>query len=220
LAQLERGDGNISYLRLRQVAQALETDVTDLVRRAEDADGRPPAVLGLRGAGKSTVGGLLARRLRIRLLELDELVEEEAGMSLGQIFELQGEPYYRQLEREALTRFLAGGEPAVLAVGGGIVTEPRTYDLLRRRAFTIWLKASPRDHWHRVLAQGDRRPMHNRPDAMIELERLWTARARYYALADLTVETFRRTAEEVTKEIEEAYLRASPFFPRLEPDKS
>jgi XRE family aerobic/anaerobic benzoate catabolism transcriptional regulator len=202
LAQLESGEGNISYLRLRRLAQALSIDLGLLLERADRRIERPAVLLGMRGAGKSTVGGVLACNLGVPLLEIDEMVEREAGLALGQIFELQGESYYRQLERDALSRFLATGTRAILAAGGGIVTETETFALLRRHTFTIWLKASPQDHWDRVLAQGDRRPMRNRPDAMEELEQLWAARARSYSRADLVVQTSHRSVEEVVEEIE------------------
>jgi XRE family aerobic/anaerobic benzoate catabolism transcriptional regulator len=201
LAQLEAGEGNISYLRLWRLSRALGCDLSFLVQGAEAPGDRPPALIGLRGAGKSTVGKILARELGLPFLELDDLVEAEAGMPLAQIFELQGEPYYRELERDALVRHLSGTTRAVLAAGGGIVTEPETFAQLRRGTFTVWLKASPRDHWTRVLGQGDRRPMRNRVDATVELEKLWSARARLYAKAELIVETSGRSPEEAAREI-------------------
>lgn len=202
LAQLEAGEGNISFLRLRHLARALETDAARLIERAQ-APARPPvALLGLRGAGKSTVGRALADTLGIPFRELDELVEIEAGMTLGQIFDLQGEAMFRRLERDALRRFLDAGEDAVLATGGGIVTQPETFELLQRRAITVWLKASPDTHWQRVVAQGDERPMRDRPHAMTELEALWSDRARGYGAADVVVDTENRTVPEAVQTIE------------------
>ena len=103
-----------------------------------------------------------------------------------------------------MTRFLDRKEPAVAAAGGGLVTEPHTFDLVLRDSFTVWLKASPRLHWGRVIAQGDRRPMRDRPEAMTELERLWAARSPSYARAHLTVDTSRRSVEDVVAEIARA----------------
>lgn len=212
LAQLETGAGNISYLRLCRVAEALEMEAAALVERAQTPSaGRGTVVLlGMRGAGKSTVGPLLADRLGVPFYELDDLVEEAAGMPLDQIFELQGEAYYRRLEREALSRFLDRDEPAVLAAGGGIVTERQSVAWLKRHTRTVWLKAEPRDHWNRVLAQGDRRPMQDRPDAMQELERLWAERSRIYAQSDFIVETSGTTAEAVCRLVVETLDSVSP----------
>jgi XRE family aerobic/anaerobic benzoate catabolism transcriptional regulator len=153
------------------------------------------ALLGLRGAGKSTIGRRLARRLRRPFVELDRRVEEAAGMSLGELFALHGESYYRRLEREALERLLAEARPLVLAAGGGLPASPETYALLRARSLTVWLRAEPEDHWNRVVQQGDRRPMADHPEAMAELRRLLAAREPLYAQAAATIDTSRLGVE-------------------------
>jgi XRE family aerobic/anaerobic benzoate catabolism transcriptional regulator len=147
------------------------------------------ALLGLRGAGKSTVGKELARRLRVPFYELDALIERRAGLPLAQIFELQGEPFYRRLERETLAHFLDATPAAVLATGGGLVTDRNTFALLRARATTVWLQATPELHWRRVVRQGDRRPMRDHPGAMHELRALLSAREPLYNQAHVRIET-------------------------------
>jgi len=173
-------------------------EVRDWLATRFGAPGGPlVALLGLRGAGKSSVGPRLARTLGVPFFELDALVESTAGLPLDQIFELHGEPYYRRLERETLSRFLAAHSAGVLAVGGGIVTEPETWTLLRRRCRTVWLRATPELHWQRVVRQGDRRPMRDNPDAMHELKSLLAAREPLYAQADVMVETSGRAVAQV-----------------------
>jgi XRE family aerobic/anaerobic benzoate catabolism transcriptional regulator len=149
------------------------------------------ALLGLRGAGKSTIGPRLAKRLGLRFVELDHAVEEAAGLSLSEIFVMHGEGYYRRLERETLTSLLSDGSGMVLAAGGGIVNDRETYKLLRRRAVTVWLKAKPEDHWNRVIQQGDQRPMAQHPHAMAELRALLAARERLYSEAEHVLDTSR-----------------------------
>ncbi len=197
LVQVESGEGNISVKNLSLLARALGTSPAALLTAAEAEAPFLPliALLGLRGAGKSTVGRRLARRLRVPFLELDRRVEEVAGLSLAEIFALHGEAYYRRLEKEALTRLLDEGRPMVLACGGGLVTAPDTYALLRRRAFTVWLRAEPEDHWNRVVRQGDRRPMADHPQAMGELRRLLRSREALYCEATHTVDTSKLTPE-------------------------
>lgn len=165
--------------------------------------GRPlrVALLGLRGAGKSTVGRRLARALGVPFFELDALIEAAAGLPLAQIFELQGEAYYRRLERVTLEKFLEEHPAAVLATGGGVVTEPETYALLRRGCTTVWLRADPELHWRRVVQQGDRRPMQNNPAAMQELRALLAARTPLYAQAHVTLDTSRTTAAQVAADL-------------------
>jgi XRE family aerobic/anaerobic benzoate catabolism transcriptional regulator len=205
LAQLETGEGNISVARLEDVAHALGTTGAELLAAAS-AKKRTQApsalaLVGLRGAGKSSIGRAVAKRRGVPFVELDELIAGEAQMTLESIFEIHGEGYYRRLEREVLRRVLDEDRPMVVATGGSIVTDPETWGLLRSRAKTIWLKASPTDHWERVVAQGDVRPMKNRPRAMNELKQLLAARAPLYAEADAVVDTSRRAANEVVAHV-------------------
>lgn len=202
LVQLEAGDGNISVRRLADVAHALETTPAVLLA---DGDGAAPAVialLGLRGAGKTTIGRKLAKRRRVPFVELDKRIEQAADLSLGELFTLHGEDYYRRLEREVLQEVLGEGKPIVLATGGGLVASSETFAMLRRSATTVWLKASPEEHWNRVVRQGDRRPMTDHPQAMADLRTLLATREPLYAMADHTVDTTSITVDAVVDTVE------------------
>jgi len=201
LAQLETGDGNISLRRFAEVAHALGTTPAALLSLPAAAAHKPIALLGVRGAGKSTIGAALAKKLDRRFVELDQEIEAATGLSLGDVFTLHGEAYYRRVEREVLTRLLAEGAPTVLATGGSIVNDPITFALLRSRAETIFLHAKPEDHWNRVVAQGDQRPMAENPHAFEELRGLIAARAKLYARADRTIETSGRTIKQVVADV-------------------
>ncbi|MEO7113121.1 MAG: shikimate kinase [Polyangiaceae bacterium] len=209
LVQLEQGEGNISVGRLADVASALGTTSSALLGFAEKAEGpkkqadrrRVVALLGLRGAGKSTVGPRLAKQLDAPFVELDALVAREAGMKLSTIFELHGEDYFRNIERDALKKFLDSHESAVIATSGSIVTAKQTYALLRERTTTVWLKARAKDHWDRVVAQGDGRPMKDRANAMNELKLLLKSRTPLYAEADVTIDTSTLTIEDAVARV-------------------
>lgn len=201
LVQLESGRGNISVRRLVDVATALGTTAAALLSESPVPTRPVIALLGLRGAGKTTVGRRLARRLSVPFVELDRKIEEAAELSLSEIFSLHGEEYYRRLERETLERVLATGEPMVLATGGGLVTSPETLSVLRRAAITVWLRATPEDHWNRVVRQGDRRPMKDHPQAMADLRALLATREPLYMSADHTVDTAARTIDGVVAAI-------------------
>jgi XRE family aerobic/anaerobic benzoate catabolism transcriptional regulator len=206
LIQLEAGEGNISVVRLEDVAEGLGTTGAELLATAsrgapKESSSGVVALVGLRGAGKSSIGRAVAERLAVPFVELDELIVREAQMTLATIFEIHGERYYRGLEREVLRRLLASPKPMVIATGGSIVTDAETWGLLRSRARTVWLKATPHEHWSRVVAQGDVRPMRDRPRAMNELRSLLTARAPLYELSDVVVETSGRRPDAVVARV-------------------
>ena len=163
------------------------------------------ALVGLRGAGKSTIGKALAQKLEVPFVELDALVEKDSGLSLSALFSLHGEAYYRRLAREVLIRFLAGADEAVIATGGGVVTDREAWRLLQKRCTTVWLQATPEDHWKRVLEQGDVRPGAASPHAQEELRALLKARGPLYAQAALAVDTsrlgIRGAVEEISRRI-------------------
>ncbi|MEK9775209.1 MAG: shikimate kinase [Quisquiliibacterium sp.] len=190
LAQLESGDGNISILLIRRVAAALGVDLNELVTQPVDVQRRGRiALIGLRGAGKSTLGAMLARRLRVPFFELDAQVEREIGVPLESVFTMYGQDAYRDAERRALARLLENHERCVIATGGSLVVESQTFQQLRSRCLTIWLRAEPEDHMNRVVAQGDLRPVRGREHAMVELRTILSQRERLYSLADQTVAT-------------------------------
>jgi XRE family transcriptional regulator, aerobic/anaerobic benzoate catabolism transcriptional regulator len=206
LVQLEAGEGNISVARLEDVAEALDTTGAELLARASRRSTNTAArsviaLVGLRGAGKSSIGAAVAKRLGVPFVELDEAIVREAQMTLGAIFEIHGEAWYRNLERTVLRRLLDQKKPMVLATGGSIVTDAETWSLLRSRARTIWLKASPEDHWNRVVAQGDVRPMRGRPEARSELGKLLASRMPLYELADTIVDTSKKSASTVVSHV-------------------
>jgi XRE family aerobic/anaerobic benzoate catabolism transcriptional regulator len=203
LAELEGGAGNPSLLSLADLATALGVPPARLVADAEAASPvarSVVALLGLRGAGKSTVGEALARRLELPFVELDERIEEAVGMSLSEIFQIHGEAFYRRAERSALDRVLAQPAGCVLATGGGVVTAPDTFALLRERAHTVWLRARPEDHWERVLAQGDTRPMAEDDRAFQSLCEILAEREPLYAGAEVTIDTSGRQIDSIVDE--------------------
>jgi XRE family transcriptional regulator, aerobic/anaerobic benzoate catabolism transcriptional regulator len=192
LMSVEKGRGNVSVVRLDDIAHALDTSAAALLGddRAEVAPaGNRVALLGLRGAGKSTIGARAAARLGIPFVELDAGIVERAGMSLEAIFSLHGADYYRRLEQQEVERLAQDSSAAVVATGGSIVTSHAAFERLRSAMVTVWLSASAEDHWERVVAQGDVRPMANRDDAMAELRAILRARRALYERADHVVDT-------------------------------
>ena len=198
VTEAEAGRANPSLVKLAQLALALGVSLSELCDLPlRGYRGERLALVGLRGAGKSTVGRLLAAELEAPFVELDREVEELAGLSLGERFTLHGEERFHRLEAEALEQVLRSGDRMVIAAGGSIVAAPENYDRLRKTCRTIWLKARAEEHFQRVALQGDQRPMLNRPRAMEELQDLLAEREPLYRRCEFTLDTSGHTAEEV-----------------------
>jgi len=154
------------------------------------------ALIGLRGAGKSTLGAMLADRFEAPFLELDRMIEQESGVSLSAIFDLYGQSGFRRLERRCLEEVIERHSRFVLATGGSLVSEPATFERLLTMCFTVWLKATPEEHMRRVIAQGDMRPMADNRESMSDLKRILEVREPLYRKADITIDTSAITLEE------------------------
>ena len=214
LNDLLRDDDNqpVELTLIQQFLQRLPKQRLARIRAQLLRDfGSPPAdrckriaLIGLRGAGKSTLGPALARKLDVPFMELDREIERDAGISLSEIFLLYGQQGYRRYERRCLERVIESHERCVIASGGSIVSEPATYDLLLSTCFTVWLKAAPEEHMARVVAQGDTRPMAGNAQAMEDLRRILEGRGMLYGQADATVDTAGQTVEQSLRALKKA----------------
>jgi XRE family transcriptional regulator, aerobic/anaerobic benzoate catabolism transcriptional regulator len=163
------------------------------------------ALIGLRGAGKSTLGARLAAQKSIPFVELDREIEKETGMPLAEIFSLYGQSGFRSIEKRTLERVLKEYNQMVLSVGGGIVSEEENYDFLLANCYTIWVKAQPEEHMSRVMAQGDFRAMAGSDRAMEDLRRILEAREPLYRKADLHLDTSGDSVEKSFAKLETAF---------------
>jgi len=175
------------------LSRCTEEEIRKLLPLVEVALGRRTprviALLGVRGAGKSTVGPPLAKSLGVPFVELAERIEAQAGMALGDIFTLHGEAFYRGLELQCLSELVAVGTACVAALPGGIVGSEPAARLIRTGCTSVWLRASADDYWDRVFSQGDTRPMDGRADPKADLRALVRVRAPLYEAADLVIDT-------------------------------
>jgi XRE family transcriptional regulator, aerobic/anaerobic benzoate catabolism transcriptional regulator len=161
------------------------------------------ALIGLRGAGKSSLGRHLADELNCAFVELDRDVEQLAGMGLSELFSLYGQSGYRRFERRALEAAISNHERVVVATGGSIVSESATFDFLLANCYTVWLKATPEEHMARVLAQGDLRPMAGNKAAMDDLKQILRGRAALYGKADHNIDTGKQSLEQTLAKLKQ-----------------
>lgn len=183
----------------RLPAHRVEDALSRLVREfgAEEKTRRKRvALIGIRGAGKSTLGAKLAEEWKVPFIELDHEIEKDAGIPLGEIFSLYGQAGFRGMEKRVLERVVEDNERAVLSVGGGVVSETETYEHLLAHCYTVWIKAQPEEYMARVMAQGDLRVMGGSKQAMEELRGILEAREPLYRKADFSLDTTGDSVEE------------------------
>ena len=172
-----------------QIAQAKDVLAGGVVSAHRRHSFSGIALIGLRGAGKSTLGKMLAKKIGWSFVELNKEIEAQNGLSVAEIIALYGQEGFRRMEQAALTQLLARKELMVLATGGGIVSEPLTFDRVLSSFYTIWVKADPEEHMARVRRQGDLRPMADDRSAMAELRNILLSREPLYARATAVVDT-------------------------------
>jgi XRE family transcriptional regulator, aerobic/anaerobic benzoate catabolism transcriptional regulator len=178
--------------------------LTCLTSYLDGSAGPHISLIGMRGAGKTTVGNILARRLKVPFYELDELIVKDTGLSLREIFDLEGENYYRAVEERILERVLKK-TPGVIAAGGGLVMNPNSLLRLKLHTFVVWLQAAPETLIDRVQTGKDRRRLSAHPDVRKQLKAILDRRTPHYAQADLVVNTTDKSAEAISKTILTAF---------------
>jgi XRE family aerobic/anaerobic benzoate catabolism transcriptional regulator len=196
-------DGPPDWPVIRDLVRGASAETIAQVKRLLSGNGaanaaaeQRVALIGLRGAGKSTLGRLVAERVGWQFVELNKEIERDNDMSVPEIFAMYGQEGYRRFEQAAVRKLIARDGPILLATGGGIVAEPVTFDLVLSSFYTIWLKAEPEEHMRRVREQGDLRPMGGDASAMQELRAILVSREPFYARARAMVDTAGLSAEE------------------------
>lgn len=191
----------LARLQPAQLQQAWATLTAQFASDAQSSREGRIALVGLRGAGKTTLGATLARKLDVPFVELDRHIERLAGTTLGAILELYGQQAYRRYELQALRELLATHPRFVVATGGSLVSESATYELLLRSCLTVWIRTTPEEHMQRVLDQGDLRPMAGSQQAMDDLRRILEERGELYGRADVVLDTTDKSVDASVSEL-------------------
>ncbi len=178
---------------LPAIAQLIERRVTEGARSQRS---HRIALVGLRGAGKTTLGRALAERLNWPFVEINRVIEQQYGATVSMLIDMSGVSAFRRYEQSALEKVIAEHDKVVIATAGGIVSNPETYALLLRRTHTVWVKARPQEHMSRVIAQGDFRPMAENRAAMADLVAILDARSGDYAQSEAELDTGGETVEQ------------------------
>ncbi len=196
-------------LKVADLFRAANSDVQERVLRTltpqtgKTMRAHRVCLVGLRGAGKSTLGATIGAALGVPFVELNSEIEEQSGMPVEEVMALYGQEGYRKLEAQAVSRVIQTHDSVILAVAGGIVGEPETYTRLLSHFHTIWLRATPGEHMDRVRAQGDERPMAGNPEAMEQLKSILTSRQALYEKAEAQLDTSGQSPEESLSELME-----------------
>ena len=203
---LESGVGNISIALLFRLSKALDQSVQSFMSadNAIDAKQKRICLIGLRGAGKSTLGKNLSQKTDTSFVELNDEIEALCGMSVQELMDLYGPEGYRKLEQQALKQITNQKDDIIIAAAGGVVNEEETYSWLLKHFHTIWLRATPEEHIDRVRKQGDERPMAGNPEAMTVLKSILVSREAHYQMADCTIDTSGQSVKNSTDEIVKA----------------
>jgi XRE family transcriptional regulator, aerobic/anaerobic benzoate catabolism transcriptional regulator len=201
LVQMENGQANISVQRLAEICAALRFPMSEVFRGVGLNGAQMISLVGMRGAGKSTIGKVFADTVSIPFVELDQLIAEDADMTLSEIFEFGGSSYYRECESRTLHNLFQSGKPLVIATGGSLVMNPTNWSRLRDFSRTVWLKATPEQHLLRVQQQGDLRPMRGHEDVLGELKILLQSREPLYAQADCIIDTDQLNIEQAVEQL-------------------
>jgi XRE family transcriptional regulator, aerobic/anaerobic benzoate catabolism transcriptional regulator len=186
LARINDLLGRLDASELPSIAQLIEQRIAE---GAASERAQRIALVGLRGAGKTTLGEMLAKRLNWPFVEMNRAIEHEYGASVSMLMDMSGVSAFRRYERSALEKVIAEHDKVVISTAGGIVSNPDTYALLLRRSHTVWVKAEPQEHMSRVIAQGDFRPMAENRAAMADLVAILEARSADYAQSEAQLDT-------------------------------